>query len=95
MILKTAVPEPSLPKSGSPTIQKNIVSFKNRSPSTKNGSSGELVRALQQHRSRKNKFLSVNLRKLAYLLVFPYVLVAQKNRLHETVLLSTHNICFG
>ena len=27
-ILKTGVPEPSLPKSGSPTIQKNIASFK-------------------------------------------------------------------
>ena len=26
-ILKTGVPEPSLPKSGSPTIQKNIASF--------------------------------------------------------------------
>ena len=39
-ILKTGVPEPSLPKSGSPTIQKNIASFKNRSPCTKNGSSG-------------------------------------------------------
>ena len=38
-ILKTGVPEPSLPKSGSPTIQKNTASFKNRSPSTKNGSS--------------------------------------------------------
>ena len=24
-----------------------------------------------------------------------YVLIAQKNRLIETVLLSTHNICFG
>ena len=27
-ILKTGVPEPSLPKSGSPTIQKNMASFK-------------------------------------------------------------------
>ena len=27
-ILKTGVPEPSLPKSGSPTIQKNVASFK-------------------------------------------------------------------
>ena len=25
----------------------------------------------------------------------PYVLGAQKNRLIETVLLSTHNVCFG
>ena len=38
-ILKTGVPEPSLPKSGSPTIQKNLASLKNSSPSTKNGSS--------------------------------------------------------
>ena len=29
-ILKTGVPEPSLPKSGSPTIQKNIASFKKK-----------------------------------------------------------------
>ena len=36
MILKTGVLEPSLPKSGSPTTQKNITSFKNRSPSTRN-----------------------------------------------------------
>ena len=44
-ILKRGVPEPSLPKSGSPTIQKNIASFKNtkvnRSPSTKNGPSSK------------------------------------------------------
>ena len=39
-ILKTGVTEPSLPKSGSPTIQKYIASFKNRSPRTKNVSSG-------------------------------------------------------
>ena len=30
-----------------------------------------------------------------YLSVLTYVLGAQKNRLIETVLLSTHNICFG
>ena len=30
-----------------------------------------------------------------YLLVLTFVLGAQKNRLSETVLLSTHNICFG
>ena len=36
-ILKTGVPEPSLPKSGSPTIQKNIASLKNGSSSTKMG----------------------------------------------------------
>ena len=27
--------------------------------------------------------------------ILPYVLGAQKNRLNEAVLLSTHNICFG
>ena len=29
------------------------------------------------------------------IIFFAYVLGAQKNRLIETVLLSTHNICFG
>ena len=29
------------------------------------------------------------------LVLLAYVLGAQKNRLIETVLLSTHNICFG
>ena len=33
-----------------------------------------------------NIFLPIN---------YPYVLGTQKNRLIETVLLSTHNICFG
>ena len=28
-------------------------------------------------------------------IILTYVLCAQKNRLNETVLLSTHNICFG
>ena len=32
---------------------------------------------------------------LSYLSILIYVLDAQKNRLIETVLLSTHNICFG
>ena len=31
----------------------------------------------------------------SYLSVLTYVLSAQKNRLIQTVLLSTHNICFG
>ena len=31
----------------------------------------------------------------SYLSVQTFVLDAQKNRLIETVLLSTHNICFG
>ena len=30
----------------------------------------------------------------SYLSVLTYVMDAQKNRLNETVLLSTHNICF-
>ena len=29
------------------------------------------------------------------LIILTYVLDAQKNRLFETVLLTTHNICFG
>ena len=40
-------------------------------------------------------FLSVKLQIFSYPLVLTYVLGAQKNRLIETVLLSTHNICFG
>ena len=32
---------------------------------------------------------------ISYPSVLTYVLGAQKNRLIETVLLSTHNICFG
>ena len=32
---------------------------------------------------------------LSYSLLLAYILGAQKNRLIETVLLSTHNICFG
>ena len=32
---------------------------------------------------------------LGGLLIYKYVLGAQKNRLIETVLLSTHSICFG
>ena len=33
--------------------------------------------------------------KIVYVFFFEYVLGAQKNRLNETILLSTHNICFG
>ena len=32
---------------------------------------------------------------VSYPSVLTYVLGAQKNRLSETVLLSTHNVCFG
>ena len=41
------------------------------------------------------QFLSVKLGLFSYPSVLPCVLSAQKNRLIETVLLSTHNICFG
>ena len=39
--------------------------------------------------------MSVKLYIFSYPLVLTYVLGAQENRLIETVLLSTHNICFG
>ena len=42
------------------------------------------------HGSSYAKILSVN-----YPSILAYVLGAQKNPLMETVLLSTHNICFG
>ena len=41
------------------------------------------------------RFLSVKLLIFSYSSVLTYVLGAQKNCLNETVLLSTHNICFG
>ena len=41
------------------------------------------------------KKLSVKMKFSSYPSVLSYVLGAQKNRLIETVLLSTHNICFG
>ena len=47
------------------------------------------------HRFRSTKFLSVKMLMFSYLSVLTYVLSAQKNRLIQTVLLSTHNICFG
>ena len=43
----------------------------------------------------KQKNFSVKLSIYSYPYVLAYVLGAQKNRLSETVLLSTHNICFG
>ena len=42
-----------------------------------------------------NKTLNIKILIFSNLLVLIYVLGAQKNRLIETVLLSTHNICFG
>ena len=41
-----------------------------------------------------SKILSVKLRIFSYSSVLTYVLCAQKNRLIEMVLFSTHNICF-
>ena len=41
------------------------------------------------------KRIERNLSLLSYPSVKTFVLGAQKNRLIETVLLSTHNICFG
>ena len=41
------------------------------------------------------QILSVKLLIFSYPSVLTYVLDAQKNRVIETVLLSTHNICFG
>ena len=41
------------------------------------------------------RLLSIKLSILSYSSVSAYVLGAQKNRLIQTVLLSTHNICFG
>ena len=43
----------------------------------------------------KKKISSVKMLIFSYLSVLTYVFGAQKNRLIETVLLSTHNICFG
>ena len=42
-----------------------------------------------------NKRFSIKLKIFSYPSILTYVLSAQKNRLIETVLLSTHNICFG
>ena len=47
----------------------------------------------RHHRFSLTKFLSINCQY--YLSVLTCVLGAQKNRLIETVLLSTHSICFG
>ena len=42
-----------------------------------------------------SKIFSVKLSIFSYSSVLTFVLGAQKNRLIETVLLSTHKICFG
>ena len=42
-----------------------------------------------------NTYLSVKLQIFSYPSILTCVLGAQKNCLIETVLLSTHNICFG
>ena len=47
------------------------------------------------HRSSETEFLSVKLSIFSYPSVLTYVLGAEKNRLIETVLLSTLNIFFG
>ena len=41
------------------------------------------------------KLLSIKLLLFSYPPVITFVLGAQKNRLSETVLFSTHNICFS
>ena len=42
-----------------------------------------------------SKIFSVKMLIFSNQSVLTYVMGAQKNRLNETVLLSTHNICFG
>ena len=51
--------------------------------------------SMVRHRFRLAKIMSVKLYIFSYPSVLAYVLDAQKKRLIETVLLSTHNICFG
>ena len=48
-----------------------------------------------KHRSRKGNFMSVKLKLFSYPSILTCIVGAQKNRLIETVLLSTHYICFG
>ena len=47
------------------------------------------------HYCRQTKCFSVKLSKISYPSFLTCVMGAQKNCLIETVLLSTHNICFG
>ena len=44
---------------------------------------------------RVNRTFMRKLVKNSYQTILTYFLGAQKNRLNETVLLSTHNVCFG
>ena len=46
-------------------------------------------------KQKKKKKINVKLLISSYPLILAHVLGAQKNRLIETVVLSTHNICFG
>ena len=58
--------------------------------------SGVVVKVtMRVHRVSSAKIICVKLRLFSYRSVETCVLGAQKNRLIETVLLSTHNICFG
>ena len=51
---------------------------------------------MTDHRNFSVKLLIISFPSIVtYVLTKTYVLGAQKNRLIETVLLSTHNICFG
>ena len=52
----------------------------------------ETEREVCTHRSRSGNFIHVQLQLLSYPLIQTCVLGAQKNRLTETVLLSTHNM---
>ena len=56
---------------------------------------GESLVALYYHMFRETQILSVKFEIFSYRSILTYVLGAQKNRLIETVLLSTHKVCFG
>ena len=43
----------------------------------------------------KNPYFQRKIVNIFLPIILAYVLCAQKNRLIETILLSTHNICFG
>ena len=55
----------------------------------------ESCRQRDQKCAGKRDNFSVKLLIFSYPSILTYALGAQKNRLNETVLLSTHNICFG
>ena len=52
-------------------------------------------RSFLDPRMTDHRNFSVKLLIISFPSIVTYVLGAQKNRLIETVLLSTHNICFG